>query len=130
MIHRLFTLKSAKVFGELPTHLLTEILPYFEELKLEANVTIFNQGEIGKSMYLIVGGRVSLLKNNEFIQELNPREVFGELEVLSPRPRVFTVVTMQPTNLLRLDQDILYQLMAENVDIAKNLIGVLINRFK
>jgi len=130
MLQRTFILRSVQLFSAFPGKVLATIAPFFEEVTVAAGETVFHKDEIGKSMYIIVHGQVCVHQGESIVVLLKDREVFGELSILSPERRMASVTALEETHLLRLDQDILYELMAENVEIARYLIEVLVERYR
>ena len=59
-----------------------------------------------------------------------PNEVLGELTVLAAAPRTASAITLEPCHLLRLEQEVVYQLIANHVRVAKELIGGIIRRIR
>jgi len=51
--------------------------------------------------------------------------VFGEMAVLDPQPRSASVTAIEDTELLRLDQQALYELIDDRPEVARGLLQVL-----
>ena len=51
----------------------------------------------GDSMYIVVDGRVRVYDGARTIIELGPREIFGELALLDPEPRLASVAAEEET---------------------------------
>ena len=71
-----------------------------EQAHYEPGEVIVRQGEIGDRFYVIVKGRVHVLRDESRIAELGPGEHFGEVALLEDVPRTATVRAAQPTDLL------------------------------
>jgi CRP-like cAMP-binding protein len=56
---------------------------------------------------------------------LGERDVFGEMALLDPEPRLASVTAIEATRLFRLDQAPFYELMAERPEVATGVIRVL-----
>ena len=130
MLQRIFILKSTALFNDVPGSVLAAIAPLLEEESVMAKHPIFQKGDIGKSMYVIIDGWVRIHDGDKKIAILKDRDVFGEFTVLSPEPRMASATAEDDVHLFRLDQDILYELMAENIEVAKSLIQVLVKRLR
>ncbi len=76
------------------------------QLHYETGEIIFHQGDIGDYLYIIVDGKVQVLKNKDGKEEkvctLSKGEYFGEMALLSKGERSATVQCMEPTNVLAL----------------------------
>jgi CRP-like cAMP-binding protein len=127
---RLEQLKRVSLFTELPTKLLEEIVDLLEEVKVKAGQLIFEKGENGTCLYIIVEGRVRVFDGNRTINELAARDIFGEMAVLDAAPRLASVVALENTTLLRLEQATLYSLMAGRIEVIRAIVGVLSRRLR
>ena len=67
-----------------------------------AGHVIARQGEIGTGFFVIVSGRVRVVRDGAVVARLGPGEFFGELSVLDQMPRNATVAADEPTSCLAL----------------------------
>jgi CRP-like cAMP-binding protein len=67
-----------------------------------AGHVIARQGEIGTGFFVIVEGRVRVVRDGTVVARLGPGEFFGELSVLDRMPRNATVAAEEPTSCLAL----------------------------
>lgn len=81
-------------------------------------------------MYIIMAGEVEALDNGRAFTRMGERQVFGEMALLDGEPRTATIRTIQPTRLLRLDQEPFYELMDDRIEIARGVIHVLLQRLR
>ncbi|MBM4371758.1 MAG: cyclic nucleotide-binding domain-containing protein [Deltaproteobacteria bacterium] len=89
---------------------LDEIVAISRLLKVGREATVIREGEIGNSMYIIVSGRVRVLKEvrageQKTLATLGAGEVFGEMALIDRYPRSASVVTLTNTVLYQLDLD-------------------------
>lgn len=72
---------------------------------------IINEGDPGSSMYLIASGEVKVYTRSPasgstvYLARLGEGDFFGEVSVLTGKPRTATITASQRTELLRLDRD-------------------------
>ena len=125
VIEKVLVLKTVSIFAATPDNTLAEVAGLLEEVDLAAGETLFTAGEAGRCMYIIVAGRVRVHQGDHLLNELGERDIVGEMAVLSSAPRVATVTAAEDTRLLKLDQDPLYELMSDHIDIARGIIEVL-----
>ena len=130
MIERVFILKRTEIFRDLPAEVLASLAMYLEEVELDADESIFHKGDIGKSMFIIVDGTVRIHDGDTTRVVLGPDEVFGERSVLTAAVHTVTATACEECRLLRLDQDLLYEVMAGNAAVARGIIKVLLERFQ
>lgn len=129
-IERLIVLKGADLFTATPEELLAEIADLLVEEEYLAGTAIFAKGAPGASMYLIVEGQVRVHDGQHTLNLLGPRDVFGEMAVLDPAPRVASVTALSDILLLRLDSDLLFELLERRPDIGRGVIRVLIGHLR
>jgi CRP-like cAMP-binding protein len=129
-IERVLLLKSAGVFSEVPEEDLLELAAAVEEIEVRMGERIFGKGELGSSLYIVVDGKVRVHDGDHELRVLGCREIFGELAVLDPQPRSASVTAVEDTLLFRLDERVLYEMMAENQALARGIIQMLCRRLR
>ncbi|HKG57698.1 MAG TPA: cyclic nucleotide-binding domain-containing protein [Candidatus Limnocylindrales bacterium] len=70
------------------------------EVAFPAGRVIARQGEVGTGFFIVVDGRVRVVRDAATLAELGPGEFFGELSVLDREPRVAQVVAEVSTTCL------------------------------
>lgn len=125
-IERLIVLKGADLFAATPEEALAEIAELLVEEEYASGATIFNKNDPGTCMYLIVEGTVRVYDGQHTLNQLGPRAVFGEMAVLDPSLRVASVTALSDVLLVRLDSDLLFDLLDRRPEIGRGLIRVLI----
>jgi HEAT repeat protein len=129
-IEKVLILKTVSIFAETPEEILAEVAAILEEVDVQAGETILHKDDVGRCMYIIVDGRVRIHNGDQTIAYLEARDIFGELAVLDAEPRSASVTTEVDTHLFRLDQDALYELMADRFEVARGIIRVLCRRVR
>ncbi len=124
-IEKVITLKTASIFAGTPDEILAEVASLLEEVELKEGETIFEKGDAGDSMYIIVDGQVRVHDGGRTLNYLGEGDVFGEMAVLDPEPRLASVTAVEDTRLFRLDQEPFYELMDERIEVARGIIHVL-----
>jgi CRP-like cAMP-binding protein len=84
-----------------PEHL-TVLAEKATEVEFAPRHTIVRQGEIGTGFFIVVEGRVKVVRDARTLATLGPGEFFGELSVLDGGPRIAQVVAEEPTRCLAL----------------------------
>ncbi len=122
---KLTILRLVRLFAETPDAILAEVVTLLQELVFQAGETIFEQGDHGDAMYIIVEGRVRVHSGGRTLSIMEPRSVFGEMAALDPEPRSASVTAVEAVTLLRLERTHLYQLMASRGEVAAGIIQIL-----
>jgi len=129
-IEKVLILKSVSLFAETPEEILADIASILEELTLQPGESVFEKGDIGQEMYIIVDGRMRIHDGEKTIAFLRSRDVFGEMAALDPEARSATVTAVEETHLFKLGHHVLYELMTEHVDVVRGIIRVLCQRLR
>ena len=130
MIERVFILKRTELFKGLPSDILASFVSHLDEIYVAAGETIFEKGDIGKAMYVVVDGKIRVHDGDREIEVVGCDEVFGEMTVLTAEVRSASATAVEESRLLRLDQDVLYEVMAGRPAISREIIRVLVNRLQ
>jgi CRP/FNR family transcriptional regulator, cyclic AMP receptor protein len=72
------------------------------QVDFPAGHVIARQGEVGTGFFVIISGRVRVVRDGAVVATLGDGEFFGELSVLDRQPRSATVATEVPTSCLAL----------------------------
>jgi len=99
------------------------------EMELESHdegSVIITEGQPGASMYVIASGEVKVFTNGAggstlYLARLGEGDFFGEVSMLTGKPRTATITASQRTELLRLDKDKLDNALAMYPGIRKVL---------
>ena len=130
LVEKVIILKTVSIFAGIPDSTLADVAALLEEQVLSAGEKLFEKGDPGRCMYVIVSGRVRVHDGDQTLNELGERDIVGEMAVLESARRSASVTAVEETRLLRLDQEPLYELMADHVEVARGIIQVLSSRLR
>ena len=91
---------------------------------------IFNEGDYGDSMFIVIEGEVSIQKNGKSIALLDKGSSLGEMALLDNETRSADAAAKVDSVLLKINQDVFYELMEGNADIMKQIIRLLTSRIR
>jgi hypothetical protein len=99
-----------------------------------AGATVFDEGDPGSRMYVIVSGSVRIEKRvgsrSLTLALLGPGEAFGEMALLEDAPRSASAVVEQPARILEIDEDAFEDLVRNNGEVALRLLRRLSARLR
>ncbi|MEH2440860.1 cyclic nucleotide-binding domain-containing protein [Nostoc sp.] len=121
-VDRLLFVRRVPIFKELRDDFIVRLTSVMNELSFPANYTIFRQGEEGRSLYIVVSGRVKVHIGNKQLAEVDQGKYFGEMAVFDTQTRSATATTLEPCEFLELTQEQLYDAIEETPEIAVNII--------
>lgn len=125
-IEKVIILKTVTIFSGIPDGVIAELAQIVEEQTFKQGEVVFEKGDLGSSMYIIVSGRVRAHDGSVVFNTLGERDVFGEMAVLDPEPRVASITAEEDTLVFRLDQIPFYEVMADYPEISHAVIRVVI----
>ncbi|QLE56975.1 cyclic nucleotide-binding domain-containing protein [Nostoc sp. TCL26-01] len=121
-VDRLLFVRRVPIFKELRDDFIVRLTSVMHELQFPAHHTIFRQGEEGRSLYIVVSGRVKVHIGDKLLAEVDQGKYFGEMAVFDTQPRSASVTTLEPCEFLELTQEQLYDAIEETPEIAVNII--------
>ena len=98
-------LKKISLFHETSENRLVNIGIMMKKEKFKKGEKIFEEGEMGDKLYLIIKGKVKAFKDKKFVRELCEGNCFGEVALLINEPRSATVIAETDTSLFSLSKD-------------------------
>jgi CRP-like cAMP-binding protein len=129
-VDRLLFVRQVPIFQELRDDFLVRLASVMNELSFPANHTIFTEGQEGRSLYIVVSGRVRVHIGNRELVQLEQGTCFGEMSLFDAEPRSASVTTLEPCYCLVLTQQQLYEAIDETPGIAVNIIRLLSRRIR
>jgi CRP/FNR family transcriptional regulator, cyclic AMP receptor protein len=103
-IEKMLILKTFKIFAKTLDDVLVQIASRVEEEEVPAGETIIQKGDLGDCLYIVVAGRLRVQDGDRTISEFRERQEFCLQALLDREPRSASVITLEDTLLLRLDQ--------------------------
>lgn len=102
-------LKKVKLFQNFDEKQLNLIAALMIEEDIPKNTEIIREGEIGKYLYIIEKGKVSIFRkfgeDNFFLTELEEKDFFGELSLIDEEETSATVIATEDCKLLKIKAD-------------------------
>lgn len=120
-------LRQSSLFGELDEETLDHLSERVVERSFDKGQTIFNQGELGDSVFVVAKGLVKVMVNSPDGEEMvlttvGPPDIFGELAVLDGGPRSAAAEALQQTTVLVVDRQTLADLISQRPALEQGLV--------
>jgi HEAT repeat protein/CRP-like cAMP-binding protein len=135
-IERIIFLKEATLFQGMTVDRLKVLATMCEEALFPKDTVIFNQGDPGGAMYVVVSGKVSIERKDQHtdsavhLATIDPYACFGEMSLFDNCLRSVTARANQDTLTLRLCREPLVALIRRHPDLGIELINVLSQRLR
>lgn len=123
-------LKGVSLFKDLSGEDVSQLAHIAEEVRFSPLETIFKEGDVGNSMFIIVDGNVRIHKDEKDIATLSKGEFIGEMALLDQDPRSASATTEEETVMLRIEGQDFYDLMASRMEIMQGIVKVLTGRLR
>lgn len=128
---KLIFLQKTELFAELPLEKIESICDVAHEAIFPAEHTLFEEGEDGDSLYLLVDGEICIIKADTEVLSINENGYcFGEVALIDDKPRSATIKTTVPTHLLRIKRHDFYQALSREPLIGRGIFRVLNNKIR
>ncbi|MEM7554291.1 MAG: cyclic nucleotide-binding domain-containing protein [Cyanobacteria bacterium P01_A01_bin.84] len=124
-VDRLLFVRKVPIFKELRDDFLVRLVSVMDEYSFPSNHTIFTQGEEGRSLYIVLSGRVKIHIQNKTLIEFSQGDYFGEMAVFDAEPRSASATTIEICECLELTQEHLDEAIEETPEIALKIISSL-----
>lgn len=129
-VERLLFVRGVPIFQELRDDFLVRLASVMDELSFPVQHTIFTEGQEGRSLYIVVSGKVRVHIGDRDLAYLEQGTCFGEMSLFDAEPRSASVTTVEPCDCLMLTQVQLYDAIDETPGIAVNIIRLLSRRIR
>jgi CRP-like cAMP-binding protein len=121
---RLNLLKNVVLFKDLPMHDLAMVDSLFHERRYIADEVIFDEGEEGQGLFVVLEGRVKVGcpgKPSSKLLEFGPGSFFGEVALLDQSPRTAQARALEDTLIVALFRAEFYSLLETHSAIASRI---------
>lgn len=119
---RVELLRNLDVFRDLSFKEALEINDLLHERVYEKGEIIFEAGDIGHGIYVVVSGKARIESSHELLKstllEFGPGEMLGELTLFEEGPRLATVVAVERTVVVGLFRAEFSSLLTKNTKIG------------
>ncbi|MBE77441.1 MAG: hypothetical protein CMG41_06865 [Candidatus Marinimicrobia bacterium] len=130
ILEKTILLKTVELFQNIPGELLSQISQISRAKNYQQNDFIFNEGDSGDSLFIVLSGEISIKKGDKIIAKLDRGASLGEMALLDHETRSADAFASKDSILLKINQDVFYELMEGNSDIMKQIIKLLTSRIR
>jgi CRP-like cAMP-binding protein len=103
---RIENLRGLSLFKRLTARELRELDELLHERSYQKEEVIFDEGDTGLGLFIVVSGRVKIVSSHAALQrlapEFGPGDFFGELAMFEESQRTARAVAVEPTQVLAL----------------------------
>jgi CRP-like cAMP-binding protein len=123
---RIENLKALSLFKQLTPRELRELDELLHERSYLKDEVIFDEGDTGLGLFIVLSGRVKIVSSHAALQRLAPEfgvgDYFGELALFEESQRTARVVALEPTRVLALFRTEFISLLERDQDIGVKIL--------
>jgi CRP-like cAMP-binding protein len=109
---------------------LEEVGRLADEVDLPAGRVLMRQGDLGREFYVIIDGEVELERDGEFLRTMGAGEFFGDISLITERPRTATVKVAKDARFLVLGHREFHSLLDQFPSIRMGVLESVANRLR
>ena len=126
-------LASTELFRTLDGPILDEIASQVDVIRIPGGDTLFQQGDAGDSLYIVINGRLRVTvtredQQEEIVAELGRDEMIGEMALLTGENRSASVRAIRDSTLIRLSNEGCYYIAERHPFIVLQIARTLARR--
>ena len=126
---------KAPLFSALDEDSAERLMHSMAPRRLARGDTVFREGDEGDSLYVILTGKVKLARTSadgreSLLSVLGPGEMFGELSLFDPGPRLTTAHVVSDTEFISLGNEALRLFLTDHPEVAMQMLRGLAHRLR
>jgi CRP/FNR family transcriptional regulator, cyclic AMP receptor protein len=115
-------LKRTALFAECSKADLLEVALSADERAADAGDSLTEEGERGREFFVLIEGEATVRRGGRKLAELGPGDWFGEIAILTYKPRTATVTATSSVSLLAIGDRAFRQVVETRPRIALNVL--------
>jgi len=123
---RIRELRAMLLFKELSSRELNEVEQLLHKRTYLKDEIIFDEGDVGLGLFIVVNGRVRATSTLEAFKNINAEfccgDFFGELSLFDEGPRTARITAIEPANVVALFRAEFFSLLERNRIIAAKIL--------
>lgn len=128
-------LRSAPLFGGMDAENARSLIAQMVRREMSRGDTIFREGDEGDSMFVLVRGKVKLARTardgrENLLALLGVGDMFGELSVFDPGPRLSRAHAVEDSVVYELAKDTLDVWLNDHLDMSHHMLRALAQRIR
>ena len=121
-------IKSAPLFSECSRKHLNEIAEIADEIDLGEGKELTKEGRPGREFFVLIEGTADVKRANRRINQMGAGDFFGEISLITQRPRTATVVATSPVRALVITDRSFRRLLEQQPEIQGKVMSAVAAR--
>ena len=119
-------LKQTQLFRYMTYKELVRVVSVAKEVHAPAAAVLFNEGDTGDSMYIVIAGNVSLRKGNAEVSTVGVGEHFGEMALVDRSQRSLSAFAESASRLIEISRADFFDIVRRDPPIAVKMLWSLV----
>ena len=111
-----------------------DLIAHFQRARtvvsVQAGVALFNEGESGRNMYVLMEGTVAICVGGKVIEVAGPGSLLGEMALLDSSVRSATAITRSECRVISMNSSQFDLLVREFPEFARHVMEVMADRLR
>jgi HEAT repeat protein len=129
-LEKVLLLEGVDIFAGCSVDDLTALAQIAGERNFKEGEFIYSEGDSGETLYVIVDGRVRILKSGTVVLRLASREAFGSVSLLDGAPRPADAVAETAVRTLAIDRGDFLDLVSDRPELLKGVFNVVTGQLR
>jgi CRP/FNR family transcriptional regulator, cyclic AMP receptor protein len=121
-------IKGVPLFSHCSKKELGMVAQIADEIDLPEGKTLMREGDRGREFFVLVDGSAEVRKRGDKLATLRAGDFFGEIALVSQRPRTATVTTTTPARALVVTEQSFRSLLDRAPDVQRKVLLALADR--
>jgi CRP-like cAMP-binding protein len=121
-------IKRVPLFSHCSRKELGMVAQIADEIDLPEGKTLMKEGDRGREFFVLVEGSADVVKSSRKVNTLGGGDFFGEIALVSQRPRTATVRTASPVRVLVVTEQSFRSLLDRAPDVQRKVLLALADR--
>ena len=130
LIEKVLFLQNVDLLSSLSPEQLGRIALITREAAMPRGKVLLREQERSDCMYILVNGKVAVESEGERIFVAGEKDVIGTWALLDNEPMVVTATVLDDAQVLRIEREDFYDLLADHSEVMQNIFRVLIRRIR
>lgn len=128
-------LRSSPLFGGMDSDSARSLITMMTRMELSRGDTIFNEGDEGQALYIVVRGKVKLARTardgrENLLALLGVGDMLGELSVFDPGPRLSRAHAVEDSVVYELPKAVLDPWLDDHLEMSRHMLRALAQRIR
>ena len=117
-----------RLFGPLQEAVLRYVESRVQWVRLQAGEVLFSEGDSGRDLYFVLGGRLRAMAGERVLNEMSRGESIGEIALLTGERRTATVVAVRDSELVRISRETFEEIVEKYPKVMHVIAGIVVQR--